>query len=112
MYLDRFKLTDRVALVTGGASGIGYSTVQALAEAGARVTIADLKLADIDAARRSLSELGYEVEGAAMDVTDSARVAGGGRRAGGAARPVDILVNNAGIARSEIAAEALTTSTG
>ena len=41
MYLDRLRLTDRVALVTGGAQGIGWCCAEALAEAGARVTIAD-----------------------------------------------------------------------
>jgi len=107
MYLDKFKLSGRVALVTGGASGIGYCIVEALAEAGANVTIADLNQRDIDAAILKLAEQGYAVSGAVMDVTDSARVTEVAddlvRRHG----CVDILVNNAGIARSEIPAEAM-----
>jgi len=107
MYLDKFKLSGRVALVTGGASGIGYCIVEALAEAGANVTIADLNQRDIDAAMLKLAEKGYAVSGAVMDVTDSARVTEVAddlvRRHG----CVDILVNNAGIARSEIPAEAM-----
>jgi NAD(P)-dependent dehydrogenase (short-subunit alcohol dehydrogenase family) len=105
MYLDRFKLTGRIALVTGGASGIGLSIAEALAEAGAAVTIADLKAADLETAKAQLAAKGYAVEGVVMDVTDSARVAEVAddlvRRAG----RIDILVNNAGIARSETAAE-------
>ena len=107
MYLDKFKLSGRVALVTGGASGIGYCIVEALAEAGANVTIADLNQRDIDAAILKLAEQGYAVSGVVMDVTDSARVTEVAddlvRRHG----CVDILVNNAGIARSEIPAEAM-----
>ena len=107
MYLDKFKLSGRVALVTGGASGIGYCIVEALAEAGANVTIADLNQRDIDAAILKLAEQGYAVSGAVMDVTDTARVTEVAddlvRRHG----CVDILVNNAGIARSEIPAEAM-----
>jgi len=105
MYLDRFKLTDRVALVTGGASGIGLAIVEALAEAGAAVTIADLAEAAIVAARKGLAEKGFSVDGVVMDVTDSRRVT---EVADAMARDkgrIDILVNNAGIARSEIAAE-------
>ena len=105
MYLDRFKLTDRVALVTGGASGIGLAIVQALAEAGAAVTIADLAEAAIVAARQGLAEKGFSVDGVVMDVTDSRRVTEVADQVARDKGRIDILVNNAGIARSEIAAE-------
>ena len=105
MYLDRLKLTGRVALVTGGASGIGLSTVEALAEAGARVTIADLSENTIAIARQAMAGKGYVVEGVIMDVTDSARVTQVADELVGRAGRIDILVNNAGIARSETPAE-------
>ena len=105
MYLDRFKLTDRVALVTGGASGIGLSIAEALAEAGAKVTIADLKPADLEAAKAQLAAKGYSVDGVVMDVTDSARVTEVADDLARRAGRIDILVNNAGIARSETPAE-------
>ena len=41
MYLERFKLDGRVAVVTGGAQAIGFACVEALSEAGAHVYIAD-----------------------------------------------------------------------
>jgi NAD(P)-dependent dehydrogenase (short-subunit alcohol dehydrogenase family) len=104
-YLDKFRLTGRVALVTGGASGIGYATVEALAEAGARVTIADLNAEAIDAARARLKERGHAVEGVEMDVTDSARVTKVADVLAAAHGRIDILVNNAGIARSMTGAE-------
>ncbi len=101
MYLQRLKLDGRRALVTGGASGIGLACVEALAEMGARVTIADLTPQVIDAARETLAQKGLETEGLIMDVTDSAMVT----QVADALGAIDILVNNAGIARSETAAE-------
>jgi NAD(P)-dependent dehydrogenase (short-subunit alcohol dehydrogenase family) len=104
MYLDRFKLTDRTAMVTGGASGIGLAIAEALAEAGAAVTIADLDHKQIEAARLHLAENGLAAFGVVMDVTDAARVTEVADEMA-KTKAVDILINNAGIARSEIPAE-------
>jgi NAD(P)-dependent dehydrogenase (short-subunit alcohol dehydrogenase family) len=105
MYLEKFKLTGRVAIVTGGASGIGYSTAEALAEAGARVIITDRDAAAIEKARESLGTKGFSVDGVLMDVTDSARVTAVADEIAAREGRIDILVNNAGIARSETRAE-------
>jgi len=107
MYLEKFKLTDRVAVVTGGASGIGFSTAEALAEAGARVIITDRDAGAIEKARGLLGKKGFAVDGVLMDVTDSARVTQVADEIVAREAQVDILVNNAGIARSETAAENL-----
>ncbi len=104
MYLERLRLDGRTALVTGGAQGIGYCCVDALAEAGARVTIADRDADAIGAAMESLRAKGHIVEGVVLDVTDPAHVMQVADQAG----VIDILVNNAGIARSETAAEDVT----
>ncbi|MFN3463808.1 MAG: SDR family NAD(P)-dependent oxidoreductase [Terricaulis sp.] len=108
MYLEKFRLTDRVAVVTGGASGIGYSTAQALAEAGARVIITDRDAAALEKARATLGKQGYQVDGALMDVTDSARVTQVADEIAAREARIDILINNAGIARSDTAAENVT----
>lgn len=101
MYLERFRLDGKTAFVTGGAQGIGYCTAEALAEAGARVTIADRDADAIGTAIEALKAKGYAVEGVILDVTDSARVT----QVADGLGAVDVLVNNAGIARSETAAE-------
>lgn len=101
MYLDRLRLDGRTAFVTGGAQGIGYCCADALAEAGARVTIADRDADALAAALDSLKAKGHQVDGVVLDVTDSAHVAEVADGAGA----FDILVNNAGIARSDTPAE-------
>lgn len=105
MYLDKFKLADRVAVVTGGASGIGFCTAEALAEAGARVTIVDRDAKAIEAAVAAFAGKGYRVASAILDVTDSAAVTAAADAIAARQGRIDILVNNAGIARSETAAE-------
>jgi NAD(P)-dependent dehydrogenase (short-subunit alcohol dehydrogenase family) len=108
MYLDRVRLTDRVAFVTGGASGIGFAIAETLAEAGARVTIGDLAQAQIDKAIGELAAKGHHVSGVILDVTNPDRVAQVADDLAARTGYIDILVNNAGIARSEVAAENVT----
>jgi NAD(P)-dependent dehydrogenase (short-subunit alcohol dehydrogenase family) len=108
MYLDRFKLTDRIAVVTGAARGIGLATVEALAEAGALVVMTDMTSQLLETACAGLAAKGHRVETELLDVTDVAAVnrvrdavlARHGR--------VDVLVNNAGIAISNHPAEKMT----
>lgn len=105
MYLNKFKLTDRVALVTGGGRGIGLACVEALAEAGAKVIIADHDAQLAAEGQAGMKAKGYTVETVAMDVTDSARVTAVADDVVARHGKIDILVNNAGIARSETPAE-------
>jgi NAD(P)-dependent dehydrogenase (short-subunit alcohol dehydrogenase family) len=108
MYLDRIRLTDRVALVTGGASGIGFAIAEALGEAGARVVIGDLSPERNAAAVSSLQAKSVRASSEVLDVTDSARVTAVADAIVSELGRIDILINNAGIARSETAAEDVT----
>ena len=107
MYLERFRLDGRTALITGAASGIGWSCAQALSEAGARVTISDRDPDGLEGGRARLAALGHEVNTALLDVTDRAGVDATVEALVSRDGGLDVLVNNAGIARSEIAAEGM-----
>ena len=61
MYLDRFNLKGRVAVVTGGGQGIGLACVEALSEAGAHVYIADRNLKAARQAQAAMKAKGYAV---------------------------------------------------
>jgi NAD(P)-dependent dehydrogenase (short-subunit alcohol dehydrogenase family) len=105
MYLQKYDLKGRSAVVTGGGRAIGLACVEALAEAGAKVIIADYDEKVAAEGQAEMKAKGYDVDTVRMDVTkpDDVRAVAGelGRRHGG----VDILVNNAGIARSDTPAE-------
>jgi NAD(P)-dependent dehydrogenase (short-subunit alcohol dehydrogenase family) len=105
MYLEKLRLDGRVAVVTGGAQGIGLCCVEALAEAGATVVLADLTPEAVEAAVHGLT--GAKVEGVVIDVTDRTRVDAVAADIAARHGRVDILVNNAGIALSEIPAETM-----
>lgn len=85
--------SDRTALVTGGAGGIGKAIVTALAAAGRRVVIADL---DPAAAAALAAEIGPAAFPLGLDVTDAAAVDRLLDAIPPAFRPIDCLVNNAG----------------
>jgi NAD(P)-dependent dehydrogenase (short-subunit alcohol dehydrogenase family) len=108
MYLEKFALPGRTALITGGGQGIGLACVEALAEAGARAIIADRDAAVAEKGRAALKAKGYEVEVVAVDVTDSGSVQEVADQIVARHGKIDILVNNAGIARSETPAETVT----
>ena len=108
MYLDRFKLNGRVAVVTGGAQGIGFACVEALAEAGAHVYITDMNADGAMQAHAAMQAKGYATDAFGMEVTDSAQVDSCAARVMSEKGRVDILVCNAGVARSGVAAEDVT----
>ena len=105
MYLEKLRLDGRTALVTGGGQAIGLACVDALAEAGARVVIADINPAIAEEGRDAMRKKGHEVEIALMDVTKPDRVTAVADDIARRHGRIDILVNNAGIARSETPAE-------
>jgi len=92
-----FDLSGRIAVVTGGGSGLGFAIARGLAQAGARVVINGRNRAKLDAAAAQLVADGHAVSVTAFDVTDEAAVNAGVADIERAVGPVDILVNNAAI---------------
>ena len=95
--LNQFRLDGKVALVTGGASGIGYGIAKALAEAGARLAFNCRKEEHLVAALKYYAAEGITAEGYLADVRDEEAVNRMVSAIEEELGPVDILVNNAGI---------------
>ena len=94
--MNQLDLNGRVAVITGGAQGIGYATAERMLLSGAAVVLWDIDAKALAAARESLSALGT-VDAATVELTDADAVlaaAGAVMRTHGR---IDILVNNAGI---------------
>lgn len=94
--MNQLDLNGRVAVITGGAQGIGYATAERMLLSGATVVLWDIDAKALAAARESLSALGT-VDTATVELTDADAVlaaAGAVMRTHGR---IDILVNNAGI---------------
>lgn len=88
------RLEGKVALITGGARGIGRAICEAYAAAGARVAVADLLEGEAEATAQALGDQGMAV---VMDVTDLDSIARGVAEVEETWGGIDILVNNAGI---------------
>jgi NAD(P)-dependent dehydrogenase (short-subunit alcohol dehydrogenase family) len=88
---------DKVAFVTGGASGIGLGIVKVLLEAGAKVAIADLRPDHLEEAKKSLAAHDNRILAIEVDVTDREGMARAADAVDAAFGRIDILVNNAGV---------------
>ena len=86
-----------VAVVTGGASGIGHAAVRHMASMGLRVCMADLGGARLDAAQAALRADGLEVLAVATDVADRSQLLQLADTVSQRLGPVSVLMNNAGI---------------
>jgi 2-hydroxycyclohexanecarboxyl-CoA dehydrogenase len=86
-------MAKRVALVTGGARGIGRAIAVALAGGGRAVAVGDLLEAE---AAETAEEIGDEAVSVRLDVTDAASVAAAVETVASSLGPIDVLVNNAG----------------
>ena len=94
--MNQIDLNHRVAVITGGAQGIGYATAERLLRSGASVVLWDVDAAKLAEARSSLAALG-SVDGSVVELTDDAAVHAAAAQAVTAHGRIDILVNNAGI---------------
>lgn len=95
--LDSFSLQGKVALVTGGAYGIGFAIAEAYAKAGAKIAFNCRGQGHLDKALSDYAEKGIEAKGYLCDVTDEAQVQEMIESIKKELGVIDILVNNAGI---------------
>ncbi len=94
--MNQLDLNGRVAIITGGAQGIGYATAERMLLSGAKVVLWDIDAKALAAAKEALSALGT-VDGQAVELTDDAAVSAATGAVMRAHGRIDILVNNAGI---------------
>jgi NAD(P)-dependent dehydrogenase (short-subunit alcohol dehydrogenase family) len=90
-------LSNRVAIVTGGAQGIGLGVCEALGAAGAHLVIADVRKQQMETARHKLCDLGYRCATIEMDVANEVAVRDAVGRIQKTHGRIDILVNSAGV---------------
>ena len=90
------NMKDKIAVVTGAASGIGRATAQVLAEEGATVVLADIDRDRGEAAGEALRSAGYSAVFLPVDMTDEGSIIGLAEALAARHGAVDILVNGAG----------------
>ncbi len=89
-------LSQKVAIVTGGAGGIGSAVCRRLAEEGVRVAVLDLDAGAAEAVARSLRSEGGEAHAFGVDISDYSAVRTRVTEVQAEIGPIDILINNAG----------------
>ena len=94
--MNKIDLAGRVAVITGGAQGIGHAIAERMLASGAAVSLWDLDAGKLAEARASLGNAG-KVFTERVELTDEGDVAAATARTIGAAGKIDILVNNAGV---------------
>jgi 7-alpha-hydroxysteroid dehydrogenase len=94
--LDRFRLDDKVAVVTAAGRGIGAASAVALAEAGADVVLAARTAEQLDAVAKRVVAAGRRAEVVVADLSDLDAVAGLAEAATAAFGRLDVVVNNLG----------------
>jgi Dehydrogenases with different specificities (related to short-chain alcohol dehydrogenases) len=101
MYLEKFRLDGKLAVITGAGRGIGLAIADALGEAGARLAITDINGERAENAAVSMRQKGYQVDSYTLDVTKPDDVNKISEEVVQRYGRVDILVNNAGISICE-----------
>lgn len=96
MILDRFRVTDRVAVVTGAGRGIGAASAIALAEAGADVVLSSRTESQLADVAKQVEAAGRRAVVVPADLSDLDTIAGLAAAAGDAFGRLDIVVNNVG----------------
>lgn len=96
-----FNLEGKVALITGGANGLGLAFAEAMAVAGADVACADIDTKGLDAAVKKIEKIGVTAKAIVCDVTKEADVKEMIKETVDAFGRLDILFNNAGIAEED-----------
>lgn len=91
------NFSGKVAVITGGASGIGFAIAQAIAQQGANVVLADIQKESLATAVDSIKKLGVEVLGIQLDVTDRSAVYNAADQVEQHFGRVDLVFNNAGV---------------
>lgn len=94
--MNQLDLLDRVAVITGGAQGLGYAIAQRMLSSGASVVLWDIDASQLAKAQEILAPLGRVIT-AVVELTDQANVDAATKAAIAEFSRIDILVNNAGI---------------
>jgi 3-oxoacyl-[acyl-carrier protein] reductase len=93
------RLTDKVAIITGSAQGIGLATALRFAAEGARVVVSDIGLQRVDQAVAAIAAQGGQAIGAVVDVTDRLAIDAMVAKVKATWGRIDVLINNAGITK-------------